>query len=84
MGRTVPTITMFIEQARSGVFGGFVRSATPLEKRIINRLFARARNHLSAISMSGHILPFETILLAMQHEQQKQLNELELQIRRQR
>lgn len=74
---------MFIDQMH-GVFGQFIKSTTRSEQRIISRMFARARNHLSAISMSGHLLPFETILLAMQHEQQKQINELMEWLRRQR
>jgi len=76
MGRTVATISMFIDSIEHGAFAKFVKGALPQEKRIIRSLFARSRNHIWAISMAGHLLPFETILLAMQHEQQKQIKAL--------
>lgn len=76
MGRTTPTISMLMDQFENGVFGRFTKSATINERKIISSLFARARRHITAISMTGHMLPFEATLLAMQHEQQKQINEL--------
>lgn len=76
MGRTTPTISMFMDQLEHGVFSRFIKGASVKERRIVKSLFARARRHISAISMTGHVLPFEATLLAMQHEQQKQINEL--------
>ncbi len=80
MGRTTLTITNFLDMAEHGVFGQFVKNLTPAEKRIVAGLFAKARQHITAISMSGHMLPFETALMAMMLEQQRQLEEIRNQI----
>lgn len=82
MGRTTPTISMFMNQLERGVFGRFSKSVSLKERKIIGSLFARARHHITAISMTGHLLPFEATLLAMQHEQQKQINELKERVHR--
>lgn len=84
MGRTTPTISMFIDQLEHQIFSRFVKGASINERGIIHSLFALARRHISAISMTGHLLPFEATLLAMQHEQQKQIIELKQRISRKR
>lgn len=77
MGRTTPTIAQVIHKLEGYAFGRFTKAALPRERRIIKDLFARARNHIASISMAGHLLPFETTLLAMLLEQQKQIKALE-------
>lgn len=77
MGRTTPTITQVIHQLEGRVFGQFIKTARPHERQIVRALFAKARSHIASISMAGHLLPFETTLLAMIFEQQKQIITLE-------
>jgi hypothetical protein len=84
MGRTTQTITGFLDQFESDIFGPFTNSATPAERRVISKLFVSARRHVTAISMTGHLLPFETTLMAMMLEQQRQLAEIEAKLRKKR
>ncbi|MBX3048429.1 MAG: hypothetical protein KIT46_04550 [Anaerolineales bacterium] len=79
MGRTTQTVTDFIRQMESQL-GPVGKALTPEERMILRRLFSGARRHIAAITMSGHLLPFEMVLLAMQLEQQKQLDELRAQL----
>jgi hypothetical protein len=80
MGRTTLTATNFMDLAEHGVFGGFMKNLTPAEKRVVRQLFTMARQHITAISMAGHILIFETVLMAMMLEQRRQLEEIGKQI----
>lgn len=79
MGRTTPTITQLIHHFEGTVFRPFSKVASLRERHIIRDLFARARNHIAPISMAGHLLPFETTLLAMLLEQYKQIKAIEAQ-----
>ena len=80
MGRTTQTIANFLDYLESRLFSSFIKSATPQERLLIAKLFTGARKHITAISMTGHILPFETTLMAMMLEQRRELKEIRDQI----
>jgi hypothetical protein len=64
MGRTLATATQIIldEQKELNQFRRALRRA---DQQAFDELFAYARQHVAAITMAAHALPFETILLAM-------------------
>ncbi|MBX3046966.1 MAG: hypothetical protein KF698_08230 [Anaerolineales bacterium] len=73
MGRTTQTISMFLDHVEHAVFGRFTQACTPSEQRLIRKLFSNSRQHIAAINMTGHLLPFESALMAMMLEQQRSL-----------
>jgi hypothetical protein len=82
MGRTTQTITMFLDHVQHGVFGRFTQACTPVEQRLISKLFSGSRRHIAAINMAGHMLPFESALMAMMLEQQRELDAIRAELER--
>ena len=75
MGRTLPSITMaFLQEQES--FNRFRRALRRSDQLVLDDLFARARQHLSAAAYAAHALPFESFLLAMLIEEHKQVLQL--------
>ena len=75
MGRTLPSITMaFLQEQES--FNRFRRALRRSDQLVLDDLFARARQHLSAAAYAAHSLPFESFLLAMLIEEHKQVLQL--------
>lgn len=76
MGRTLQTTNQIIlsEQAQ---FANFRRALRQADQALFDQLFAHARQHTAAISLADHALPFESILLAMMLEQQRQIQALQ-------
>ena len=72
MGRTVPTTTQQITEMQAAL-NGFRRTLRRSDQYILDGLFALARRHLSAISMTDALLPFEAALLAILLEQAKEI-----------
>ena len=72
MGRTLPTITQQLAETES-LLTGFRRTLRRSDQYVLDGLFAAARRHVSAISQSDALLPFESALLAILLEQAKQI-----------
>ncbi len=75
MGRTVTTITQYLNETET-MLSSFRRSLRRSDQYIFDGIFASARRHITAISQSDSLLPFETILLAILLEQAKEIAEL--------
>ena len=75
MGRTVTTITQYLNETEA-MIAAFRRSLRRSDQYIFDGIFASARKHITAISQSDALLPFETILLAVLLEQAKELTVL--------
>jgi len=75
MGRTLQTTNQLILNEIAN-FNNFKRTLRADDQKLFDTLFAQARQHTSAISMADHALPFESILLAMLIEQQRQIEAL--------
>ena len=75
MGRTTPTATMLI-QYEEGNWSQFRRALRKEDQNIFDQLFTYAKMNLPAISIQAHPVPFESILLTMLLEQQKQIYRL--------
>ncbi len=80
MGRTLPTITQALNEAEA-MLARFRRALRKHDQYIFDGLFASARLHITAISQTESLLPFEAALLAMLLEQSKEIallkNEIE-------
>ena len=72
MGRTVATITQYLNETEA-TLSSFRRTLRRSDQYILDGIFASARRHISAISQSDSLLPFETVLLAMLLEQAKEI-----------
>ncbi|HRJ59307.1 MAG TPA: hypothetical protein PLV64_23715 [Anaerolineales bacterium] len=76
MGRTVTTITQYLNETEA-MLAAFRRSLRRSDQYIFDGIFASARKHITAISQSDALLPFETVLLAVLLEQAKDLTALQ-------
>jgi hypothetical protein len=72
MGRTLPTITQQLAETES-LLTGFRRTLRRSDQYVLDGLLAAARRHISAISQTDALLPFESALLAILLEQAKQI-----------
>lgn len=72
MGRTLSTITQYLNETEA-MLSSFRRALRKSDQYIFDGIFASARKHITAISQSDSLLPFETILLAMLLEQSKEI-----------
>ncbi len=79
MGRTLPTTNQLI-LAEQAAFANFRRALRPADQKLLDALFAAARQHTAAISLADHALPLESMLLAMLLEQQRRIERLEQQL----
>lgn len=72
MGRTVTTITQYLNETET-MLSSFRRALRRSDQYIFDGVFASARKHITAISQSDSLLPFETVLLAILLEQAKEI-----------
>lgn len=72
MGRTVTTITQYLNETEA-MLSSFRRALRRSDQYIFDGVFASARKHITAISQSDSLLPFETVLLAILLEQAKEI-----------
>ena len=79
MGQILKTTDQIIQKEIAD-FSNFRRTLPAADQKAFDALFAAARKHTAAINMADHALPFESILLAMLIEQQRQLEELKKQL----
>lgn len=79
MGRTLPSITQaFLAEQES--LSRFRRALRREDQLALDDLLAFARHHLAAAAYASHLLPFETLLLAMLVEEHKRLLDLQRQL----
>ena len=63
-------------QYEEGNWSQFRRALRKEDQNIFDQLFTYAKMNLPAISIQAHPIPFESILLSMLLEQQKQIHRL--------
>jgi len=83
MGRTVSTITQYLNETEA-MLSSFRRALRRSDQYIFDGIFASARRHITAISQSDSLLPFETVLLAILLEQAREIASLQEEIRHHR
>jgi hypothetical protein len=76
MGRTLPSATLQIMQQHDAL-AQFRRALRREDQRAFDDLFRAARYHVAAIANASHLLPLETMLLAMLIEEHKRVLKLE-------
>ncbi len=76
MGRTLPSATQLILHEQDAL-AKFRRALRQEDQRALDDLFRAARYHVAAISYASHLLPLETMLLAMLIEEHKRVLKLE-------
>ena len=75
MGNVTPTITDILHREEANL-AKFRRALRREDQLIFDDLFVSAYKHRAAASYAGHLLPFETFLLAMQIEDHKEVMHL--------
>ena len=76
MGKTLPPFSSLIEQERRR-WMPFKKKLPKADQAIFDRLFDCAKLHIQAGVMVSRPWPFETIVMAIVLEQQKQVERLE-------
>jgi hypothetical protein len=77
MGRTLATANQILLDEQKA-FSNFRRALRLPDQQAFDELFAFARKHTAAISITAHALPFEAILLAMlveEHNESRRLRQ---------
>ena len=77
MGRTLATANQILLDEQKA-FSNFRRALRLSDQQAFDELFALARKHTAAISITAHALPFEAILLAMlveEHSENRRLRQ---------
>ena len=72
MGNVTPTITDILHREEANL-GKFRRALRREDQIVFDDLFVAAYRHRAAAGYAGHLLPFETFLLAMQIEDHKEV-----------
>lgn len=76
MGRTLLSATQLILHEQDAL-AKFRRALRQEDQRAFDDLFRAARYHVAAIAYASHLLPLETMLLAMLIEEHKRVLKLE-------
>jgi hypothetical protein len=76
MGRTLPSATQLILHEQEALTK-FRRCLRKEDQRAFDDLFRGAHYHVAAMAYASHLLPFETMLLAMLIEEHKRILRLE-------
>lgn len=79
MGNVTPTITDILH-AEEANLAKFRRALRREDQIVFDDLFSAAYKHRAAAAFAGHLLPFETFLLAMQIEDHKEVMHLRAEI----
>lgn len=72
MGNVTPTITDILHREEANL-AKFRRALRREDQIVFDDLFVAAYKHRAAAGYAGHLLPFETFLLAMQIEDHKEV-----------
>ena len=75
MGNVTPTITDLLHTEEANL-AKFRRALRREDQLVFDDLFVAAYKHRAAAFYAGHLLPFETFLLAMQIEDHKEVMSL--------
>lgn len=75
MGNVTPTITDILHTEEANL-ARFRRALRREDQIVFDDLFTAAYKHRAAAAYAGHLLPFETFLLAMQIEDHKEVMHL--------
>lgn len=81
MGRTLSSFTQLIINEQDAL-AKFRRALRKEDQRAFDDLFRAARYHVAAAAYASHLLPFETMLLAMLIEEHKRVQHLEVLLER--
>ncbi len=76
MGRSLSSFTQLIINEQDAL-AKFRRAPRKQDQRAFDDLFRAARYHVAAAAYASHLLPFETMLLAMLIEEHKRVQHLE-------
>lgn len=76
MGRTLASATQLILREQAAL-AKFRRALRQEDQRAFDDLLRAARYHVAAIAYASHLLPLETMLLAMLIEEHKRVLKLE-------
>lgn len=79
MGNVTPTITDILHTEEANL-AKFRRALRREDQIILDDLFTAAYKHRAAAAYAGHLLPFETFLLAMQIEDHKEVKRLRAEV----
>jgi hypothetical protein len=79
MGSVTPTITDILH-AEEANLAKFRRALRREDQIVFDDLFTAAYKHRAASAYAGHLLPFETFLLAMQIEDHKEVMRLRTEV----
>jgi hypothetical protein len=77
MGRTLPSFTQVILNEQSAL-AQFRRALRKQDQDALDDLFRGARYHVAALAYASHLLPFETMLLAMLLQEHTRVLHLEI------
>lgn len=80
MGNVTPTITDIL-RAEEANLAKFRRALRREDQIVFDDLFTAAYKHRAAAAYAGHLLPFETFLLAMQIEDHKEVMHLRAEVK---
>lgn len=75
MGRTVPTYRMHLESL-VGSWAEYRRALRQRDRALFDKVVVKAREHASAASFCAHLDPFETALLSILLEMQREIDAL--------
>lgn len=79
MGNVTPTVTDLLHTEEANL-ARFRRALRREDQIVFDDLFTAAYKHRAAAAYAGHLLPFETFLLAMQIEDHKEVMRLRAEI----
>jgi hypothetical protein len=79
MGRTVPTFTNIIDSELES-WSKYRRGLRKEDQEVFDELFRAARLHLAENFYAMRMIPFESIVMSMLVEQQKQIRRLQQQL----
>ena len=75
MGRTLPTFNTYLE-SEIVEWSGFRRALRQEDRDAFDRLFTLAKRHMAEAAAAARPVPFDSILMAILLEQQKELDRL--------
>lgn len=75
MGRTLPTFSIYLDHEMEA-WRPFRRALRKEDQEVFDRLFTLAKRHMAEAACAARPVPFDTLVLTILLEQQKQIEEL--------
>ncbi|MCH8332400.1 hypothetical protein IIC65_00555 [Candidatus Sumerlaeota bacterium] len=75
MGRTLPTFNTYLEQEMEQ-WRPFRRALRREDQRVFDRLFVLAKRHMAEAAYVARPIPFDTLVMTILLEQQKEIERL--------